>query len=446
MHGIHVGSDCCLAEMQFLVLRHLLIGDCVRTHNANSTLPVGARQDIVCGQLSTPFSSATDMSVSFIRRVVDDLSDHQKLNGARLSAIGSALSNTSFSTQPFSTPSNVRRDILRLLKRFLSVDTHDDLHLLPSGIEHMTKSELQSVAHNRRIHFQRNTTVSDLRDLVVGHVVSAQCFHSVDLQNWDASPSGCASSIRLLLSEGREPNSAAFIVFTLSHCARSMSLKPLRRVFRHLDIPFDSNDSLNQLRRRLNAYVAKMRKALISEGSDLSWSSICADLVETREQWPQLISASSKDKIHDDFLKLTAYDALKSGVCAACSESSVDRSLSLVPATSIDLDLLRRPDAFELDLPVVEPWLDPNLPSPDFPFSQGPLADVLVDPKGVTGQGLETKLVLCKHCLSSLKRGHIPDLALSNHMFIGNVPPELRDLTVVEESMISLCRSKCCIV
>ena len=33
----------------------------------------------------------------------------------------------------------------------------------------------------------------------------------------------------------------------------------------------------------------------------------------------------------------------------------------------------------------------------------------------------------------------VPDLALSNHLFLGDVPSELKDPTVVKESMIVLC-------
>lgn len=83
--------------------------------------------------------------------------------------------------------------------------------------------------------------------------------------------------------------------------------------------------------------------------------------------------------------------------------------------------------------------------SPIFPFTEGPLKDVLIDPKGVSGEGLETKLAICTECFHSLQHGHIPDLSLCNHLFLGEVPPELNDLTVVEELIISLCHSKCCI-
>ncbi|THU75801.1 hypothetical protein K435DRAFT_706396, partial [Dendrothele bispora CBS 962.96] len=53
---------------------------------------------------------------------------------------------------------------------------------------------------------------------------------------------------------------------------------------------------------------------------------------------------------------------------------------------------------------------------------------------------------LCPECYRFLTRGKVPPLSLANHMFLGDVPPELRDLTVVEEAMIARCRTKCWII
>ncbi len=102
--------------------------------------------------------------------------------------------------------------------------------------------------------------------------------------------------------------------------------------------------------------------------------------------------------------------------------------------SKIDLDLLRRPDAFGSDTPFLEACLSPFVVGPVLPFEDGPLSGVLVDPTGVTSFGAETELTLCKDCLGSLHCGRVPDLALSNHMFLGEVPAVLKDLTVVEGS------------
>ena len=73
LHSINVEQGCSLEEARFCVLCHLLIGDCIRSSEYNSSLPVASHHDIVCGQLSSPFPSATDMSVTF--HILDDSTD-----------------------------------------------------------------------------------------------------------------------------------------------------------------------------------------------------------------------------------------------------------------------------------------------------------------------------------------------------------------------------------
>jgi hypothetical protein len=62
--------------------------------------------------------------------------------------------------------------------------------------------------------------------------------------------------------------------------------------------------------------------------------------------------------------------------------------------------------------------------------------------------GVTTVLVLslCSECESSLKNGKLPPLSLANKTFLGPVPEELKNLTVIEEAMIARCRSKCWII
>ncbi|KAJ7205792.1 hypothetical protein GGX14DRAFT_397490 [Mycena pura] len=82
------------------------------------------------------------------------------------------------------------------------------------------------------------------------------------------------------------------------------------------------------------------------------------------------------------------------------------------------------------------------------PYDEGPLRDLLVDPDGVSfppSGGIPT-LSLCTSCYSSLKNKKMPPLSLANKNFLGPVPEELKDLTVIEEAMIARCRSKCWIV
>jgi hypothetical protein len=45
-----------------------------------------------------------------------------------------------------------------------------------------------------------------------------------------------------------------------------------------------------------------------------------------------------------------------------------------------------------------------------------------------------------------MKKDVLPALAIANHNFLGEVPEELRDLTIVEEALVARCRAKCWIV
>ncbi|KAJ7936270.1 hypothetical protein B0H13DRAFT_1547406, partial [Mycena leptocephala] len=90
----------------------------------------------------------------------------------------------------------------------------------------------------------------------------------------------------------------------------------------------------------------------------------------------------------------------------------------------------------------------PQCIPPPMPYDEGELDNLLVDPDGVSfpSDCKPPSLSLCTTCHSSLKNNKIPPLSLANKTFLGPVPNELKDLTVIEEAMIARCRSKCWIV
>ena len=70
-----------------------------------------------------------------------------------------------------------------------------------------------------------------------------------------------------------------------------------------------------------------------------------------------------------------------------------------------------------------------------------------MDPLGLdTSEHGEKIAKLCHTCFSSLKCHKTPPMALANHTFLGEVPDELKELTVVEEAMIARCRAKCLVI
>jgi hypothetical protein len=81
------------------------------------------------------------------------------------------------------------------------------------------------------------------------------------------------------------------------------------------------------------------------------------------------------------------------------------------------------------------------------PFDNGLLKDLLLDPDGVVFPS-DSALVLSLYsiCHSSQKNNKLPPLSLANKLFLGPVPDELKNLTVIEKAMIARYRSKCWII
>jgi hypothetical protein len=97
--------------------------------------------------------------------------------------------------------------------------------------------------------------------------------------------------------------------------------------------------------------------------------------------------------------------------------------------------------------PRPHPWLDRDCISPPMPFDKGTFAEALIDPDGIVSDDAGNPVLLTsKNCCSFLKRGEVPRLALANYNFLGPVPPELTNLTVIEEAMIARCRAKCWVI
>ena len=142
----------------------------------------------MCGHLSSPFPSATDMLLAFVCHFVDNISGDQKLTTLKISTLASAFQNPSYSLDAFLSPNHIKQDALRLFKRSLSSHTSDGTQVLPSDLKKMSKSELQSFTHSHLIPFQRRTSVADLCELVLHHVLSADCLQRVNTSDWDSSP------------------------------------------------------------------------------------------------------------------------------------------------------------------------------------------------------------------------------------------------------------------
>ena len=145
-----------------------------------------------------------------------------------------------------------------------------------------------------------------------------------------------------------------------------------------------------------------------------------------------------KEKLVGDFKEATSSRALASFTCACCARELLLKERQCKGHAEINTDILCAPSVHQTEC---------NVSAPPTPFSAGPLENVLLSPDGVKSNHDGTyRLELCTSCLHSLQRNMIPKHALANRLYVGPIPDELSDLTMVKECMIARARAKSWIV
>ncbi|KAJ7611290.1 hypothetical protein FB45DRAFT_875488 [Roridomyces roridus] len=294
-----------------------------------------------------------------------------------------------------------------------------------------------------------------LRDLITQHILFGNCTQfsdshpQVTLANGLKLP-GCADVHEEWRFNALESDFQAHVLMCIY--GSNIRLNALRRVLDILKVEYDSGQSLGQLRRLLKHQVTVLRRGkkaeLVDEERSQAQERFNLKLDEIHRCWPQLVPQSLKNQCIRNFRERTGSEALSTFTCAVCAESSPLRSHCSVAADDpeFDLSILQQPD--DTNVLDMYKWLHPECEQPPMPYDEGPLRNLLVDPDGVTfsAESAVPTLSMCKCCHSSLKRKKLPALALANRTFLGPVPPELQDLTMIEESMLARCRSKCWII
>jgi hypothetical protein len=316
----------------------------------------------------------------------------------------------------------------------------------------MRKPMLINIAIGHGLQVDSSWTIDDLRNAITKHVTGGQCCSPAD----EDRPTQCQSiSDELTVKDPELDSSDEIQSRILESIVDKLSASPLRRILQIHEVPFEKGDSISQLRRRLRKYTRSLRKGKRCHLERHLETN--RRLRQVRAEWPRIVPNDLKERIHKLFREQTSSERLKEFTCASCAQSRFVDERAVLPASELDSELLRRPDMHDMDVDTdsdddeeserQQPWLDSDCVPPVLPFTDGPLQNLLLDPAGVDfGDDGEPALSLCQECCFSLEKGVVPPLSLANRMFLGEVPDELKDLTAVEESMIALCRAKCCIV
>lgn len=124
-------------------------------------------------------------------------------------------------------------------------------------------------------------------------------------------------------------------------------------------------------------------------------------------------------KLHADFIDSTSNTALASSVCIVCA-----RQLPATQCTEFDVRNLPNAHLLERD-------------SGPYRFAPKFEGRVLLT-EHLRHEGERVYGHVCTHCHRALRRARKPKYALANGLWIGNVPHELRDLTLPEQMLLSL--------
>ena len=412
----------------------------------------------MCCHISTAYSSGRDLSDAVIDSILRHKDDRSKLPSWKVAILAEALYYPSRKIFRNNDYGNLRRDCLRRIKCFRNVSSleHQGLQDIFTQLEKMSKSSLMSVAHSHGSDCNTKNSVEELKDWIVNHFVHGRCMRQADLDESTTATSSnsdvnaCGDAVTAFFAPtGIPAQPELFHLFAVSEGIEKIQLRAARRLLSALGLPFDPADNVPRLRRTLKAWLKTTLKGKLRDADAADGVNDLESMVATRLDWPQTVTDSVKQKVRCLFREVTSKDALASVTCASCGLHTLEKESKIIELADIDLRNLTRPDVFtgEASLSPQQRWLDADVLPPPMPFSSGPLKDVLVDPSGVSiCDGQATNLVLCKECLSALNRDEIPSLALANRLYIGPVPPELQDLTVVEEAMIARCRAQCWVV
>ena len=446
-HGLSV-DDC-----RIVLFRHLFSGLCVSSQ-------CSSRDRTGCSMFSRGFESAAEMSFGAFS-ILSSATPSQRSNDELLHLLHDLEISTDF--RPRNLRPQIERELKRQAKDFLSLRTlsfTEDAFFI--GFERHSRATLLAIASAHGINVDRYTsTIGSLKDIIMAHFASAGCYRSSLSRTTSEKTSsplleGCQNTYASVKSESQISSEIEFLLQWLNQQRNKLTRLPLQRLLNTLEVEYQPSENVRQLRSHLKKYTSKLRKQLVvlqkGENAHAEQEAIKERLEKIRAEWPSLVPHSLKDRIITMFHQQTSSDTLKSVTCAACAESCLASDCSQVNVHDIDLAILCRPDRRlqkKSNHDVVDfGWLDSEVKAPDLPSPIPSMNDVILDPAGVhlVHGSDDILLTLCKPCKLSIRTGRVPPLSLANHMVLGEIPAQLKDLTIVEEAMIARCRAKCWIV
>lgn len=446
-HGLHQQDS--VHDMQKNLLHHLLSGHCAR--DDDDELMHG------CIRISGPCASVASLGDVIRADVVRTIHDHPSVAaeaGVHLCRLlDIPLSHAA--EEGYDSEHLFLDDLREYMLAYAplpytlssgnhSADVVDVLH----SLEYHTLPRLRALARAHGISVRSDSCRESLRVLLSAHLAQGRCAASVGGEGGLA----CLALRQSMpsLSVG-EDSMRGLQIDLLTMLSTRLHSKALRRTLTVHGVQFDSSSSRGQLRRALKAHITTLRKGkrkednirALQEDLEERASSLRQKLEDVRAQWPRRIPDNIKESLIHAFREDTSSIALKTFTCASCAGAEPDNEKQCLPVSHLPLDLLRCPPSVlaavsSAKFPAV---LDPH--GDDTPVHLYLARDGVVCDKD---SGFVVKVFLCVECSRYLARKQLPPLSWANGTYLGPLPPELKDLTFIEEAIIARARAKCWIV
>ena len=417
IHGVE--SDDLLLTRED-VISHFFNGQCA------------SRKSPGCSEVARGVRSPIKMALTVTETIIVRC-EHKQITPEELRTFCSAIGVMTLQRPEYITLTERLRSRCNALRPLLGCDGLDKVFC---GVETLGKQSLQCLGTQHNLSVDPACDTDAIKTTIIDHIISGGCQ---------------ASTSSLCLSVGDDyrnsdvgvNNDLETYLLQLAAKKTKLSKKALRRVLKSRNIEFCDSECIGQLRRHLRAHVTTVRKGKRPEWSHNQRVELDSKkdnrLEGIRNEWPQPAPMELKENCVRNFRMATSSESLRQFTCACCAESINISDRKVRQLEEINLELMRdRTDRI----------FDKSCIPPKAPFSNGPLENLAVDPDGVmwSGEGDIVALQLCARCDLSLQRDKLSRLAIANLNVLGDVPPEMKNLTMVEEMLVARCRAKCCIV
>ncbi|CAF2063985.1 unnamed protein product, partial [Rotaria magnacalcarata] len=175
------------------------------------------------------------------------------------------------------------------------------------------------------------------------------------------------------------------------------------------------------------------------------------------QSWPQIPMTEIKHACLTNFKNSMSNHAVHQVVCASCAclhykTDTVQQNIAKIPNKHLLYHVDYIPSCIlrlNLDIDTITNTFQISEEQIQEYFSDAENTTVIINKMLLCRKGIHLNtgnVQLCNKCHEDLSSNKLPALSLSNLMWIGDVPQELRDLTLPEQKLIALYRHSSCVI